>query len=38
MKLSKWKKNLINTTLYPFDHDGDSDHPDCPQCGRTMNF
>ena len=37
-KLSVWKKALRNAIDYPWESDIDSDHPDCPRCGCSMNF
>ena len=36
--LRSWKKELKNMMNDPWDHSGDSDHPDCPRCGSTMDF
>lgn len=36
--LGKWIKNLKGMMNDPWDHPGDSDHPDCPDCGARMNF
>ena len=36
--LRSWKKELKNMMNDPWDHPGDSDHPDCPRCGSTMDF
>lgn len=36
--LSSWKRNLKKTLHDPWDNPGDSDHPDCPECGNRMNF
>lgn len=36
--LRVWKKNMRYMIDYPWDTDGDSDHPNCPQCESTMNF
>ena len=33
-----WKNNLKNMMYAPWDNPGDSDCPDCPYCGGTMNF
>lgn len=34
--LERWKEKLRDMMDNPWD--GDSDHPDCPECGCTMNF
>lgn len=36
--LKSWKRKLRNMVDYPWESDGDSDHPECPNCGSTMNF
>ena len=36
--LRSWKKALRNAVDYPRDSDIDSDHPNCPRCGGTMDF
>lgn len=36
--LRSWKKALRNAVDYPWDSDIDSDHPNCPRCGGTMDF
>lgn len=36
--LKNWKRKLRNMVDYPWEYDGDSDHPECPHCGSTMNF
>lgn len=36
--LKSWKRNLRNMVDYPWESNGDSDHPECPHCGSTMNF
>ena len=36
--LRSWKNNLKNMMYDPWDHPGDSDHPDCPRCGNEMDF
>lgn len=36
--LGKWKKALRNAIDYYWESDIDSDHPDCPECGNTMDF
>ncbi|MBR3354580.1 MAG: hypothetical protein IKG47_04390 [Oscillospiraceae bacterium] len=38
MKMSTWKKNLRKMLDDPSGYSGDSDHPECPICGSTMNF
>ena len=35
MRLSTWKKNLNEGRYFMEDN---TDHPDCPKCGSTMNF
>lgn len=36
--LRKWKNDLREAVDYPWDSSIDSDHPDCPHCGCTMDF
>ncbi len=36
--LQRWKQKLRHMRDYPWDSTGDSDHPDCPHCGSTMDF
>ena len=36
--LRSWKKALKYAIDNPWDSDIDSDHPDCPRCGNTMDF
>lgn len=36
--LRKWKKKLRDALDTPWDYDLNTDHPDCPQCGCTMDF
>lgn len=36
--LRSWKRNLKDMVNYPWEYSGNSDHPDCPKCGNSMNF
>lgn len=36
--MKMWKRNLKYMIENPWDAKGNSDHPDCPDCGCTMNF
>ena len=37
--IGKWKKELKYATEHlPIYSSVNADHPDCPQCGGTMNF
>ena len=36
--LRGWKKALKDAMYYSWENRMDTDHPDCPQCGSTMDF